>query len=1045
MAKLKKQFKKILILSVLFSLSFNYTVNNAKAEETFEIKNNTIYFENELAKVEIYPATSMNIINQHQQINITWKGDAKKIDIAFGFDVQLPTKDIKTKIGDKFISSKNTDNEKYKEKDMLVEKNYNVNKNNYYEFVIDYNTHVKSNGKWDLYIKDSKDTWDEAMLSDNIVHIDPWWNANWNYKRQIVIDKTYIDQPLKNFPVYIKINSSVIDKADGGNSIRFVDSTETTEYNYEIETWNVGGYSHIWVNITSISNLTNTVFYMYYNNSAVGDNQHPMLTWNSDYIMVHHFNDVGDSQSNDSTVNDMDLSLYNSYLKNGNANSKIGYGIELDGANYYIRNGSIPGYNVYTVEGWFKVDTSKVQYAYANGGPATAFYADGSTWTRGGITTSAGTIATGTWYYLTEMGNGSNADFFIDCVNKGTAASTSDLTGSLSIGCDSSGNYKLDGVIDEWRISQVYRNTSWLKATYQTINNPTSFMNIGLEESFNISAPTYLNASTTFDKDINISWTKGVNTSYTYIERNTNNFWNIGEGTQIYNDTGNYYIDTGLSDATKYYYQAWGYNTTVHCFSGSNYTNNITSPGNPSGIVCNYDVVTTSNNISWAKGDYADKTVIIEKSGSFPATSADGTEIYNGTGVYFNDTTATENSFYRLYSFNDTVDQFSTGINAHWGSLVIRVYDENTSASLDDWDVIISNSDKSDVYVNLSANNPLSINIDDLPYGNNTLIRINKTWYNFCLFYMDLESGSHYTLNAYLSQKNDTQSYILRVINQNDYPISGAKVYVKRYINESTGYGNTSIPLTDGNGYCTVNLIPNIDYAVSVVADGYINETFDLQPIPITYVEDRYHTYKLTAESIDIIDATTYRDVITFEGYASGDFIYVNFSDTSGLTSNVNIIVYEIDNTTGNITAYGWYNTTSTSFSTSFSRNSSNTYHVVMFLNHSSYKRVFDTGFYLGSTKTYPTSRNEFDDIFTNVFGTNAFTWSGFFGLFVLMICLFSFGEYHTGLGLILTGFCMLGFNYVLGLLLLNATFCILIVVLGIFVQWRMERRRIDY
>jgi hypothetical protein len=65
-----------------------------------------------------------------------------------------------------------------------------------------------------------------------------------------------------------------------------------------------------------------------------------------------------------------------------------------------------------------------------------------------------------------------------------------------------------------------------------------------------------------FDEDqINLKWNKGTGAHYTIIERNTTGIssWNLGEGTQIYNGTGNQCEDTDLSTNTHYYYQLWSF------------------------------------------------------------------------------------------------------------------------------------------------------------------------------------------------------------------------------------------------------------------------------------------------------------------------------------------------------------------------------------------------------------------------------------------------------------------------------------------------------
>ena len=69
--------------------------------------------------------------------------------------------------------------------------------------------------------------------------------------------------------------------------------------------------------------------------------------------------------------------------------------------------------------------------------------------------------------------------------------------------------------------------------------------------------PTNLTATSYNLSQINLTWTKGNGTNYTYIERNTISSWNLGSGVEIYNGTGTNYEDN--ISAGIYYYQAWSY------------------------------------------------------------------------------------------------------------------------------------------------------------------------------------------------------------------------------------------------------------------------------------------------------------------------------------------------------------------------------------------------------------------------------------------------------------------------------------------------------
>jgi len=77
-------------------------------------------------------------------------------------------------------------------------------------------------------------------------------------------------------------------------------------------------------------------------------------------------------------------------------------------------------------------------------------------------------------------------------------------------------------------------------------------------------APTNFRACPINADKINLTWTKNDGANTTYIERSlTPGPWTRGDKTEVYNQTGTSYFDTGLVMNTTYYYQAWS------CLMGS--------------------------------------------------------------------------------------------------------------------------------------------------------------------------------------------------------------------------------------------------------------------------------------------------------------------------------------------------------------------------------------------------------------------------------------------------------------------------------------------
>mgnify|MGYP006277611975 CR=1 FL=1 len=188
------------------------------------------------------------------------------------------------------------------------------------------------------------------------------------------------------------------------------------------------------------------------------------------------------------------------------------------------------------------------------------------------------------------------------------------------------------------------------------------------------SEPSPFTATTYSQSEIDLSWTKDVVyegpsdglADTTYIERNTVSSWSRGDGTEIYNDSGISFRDSGLSQQVTYYYQAWSYNATDNLFSPLFATANDTTSelAPPSDLV----VVATDNSygykeldLSWVKADQAHYTYVERNTAPVWSRGA-GTMVYNDTGTWFTDTGLDSHStyYYQAWSYNISLDDAVT-------------------------------------------------------------------------------------------------------------------------------------------------------------------------------------------------------------------------------------------------------------------------------------------------------------------------------------------------------------------------------------------------
>jgi len=342
-------------------------------------------------------------------------------------------------------------------------------------------------------------------------------------------------------------------------------------------------------------------------------------------------------------------------------------------------------------------------------------------------------------------------------------------------------------------------------------------------------------------------------------------------------------------------------------------------------------------------------------------------------------------------------------------SLIINVYDENTSDAISGWDVFISNSDATQTYESLNNNNPVVIITSDIPFGTNSMIHINATNYDSRIYYMDLVATESTTLDAYLSQSNDTNLYVIYVVNEFDDAVEDATVHIKKYINDSEGYQSVSTLLTDANGRINIHLIPNELYLLEISKTGYETEISTLIPDPDYHGPYYPTTFRLlfSREEPDLITPT---DGITFNATINtSGVIQVWYDDFYSATIDTSINIYEyhdatlIWNHTDDRTNQNTFTFTNTSY------NTSRTHKLILYVNRTDY------GFAKMSFFLYPlrttTDESTIEDYFDNVFGDFELGWVKTFFLFVpCMIFLIAFGASHAGLGILVSGL-YLGFS----------------------------------
>ena len=1000
----------------------------------------TQVWENEYGRLEVYPMTAQGLGLFTQYANLTWYYPDNTVDVAFRFDEPLKSGKIWYLNGEDEWTRVSMESTVYKNKQYYIYYNFNIKQGKTYHFKWSY-VPEKMYGKWDLIVKLSSDTIQQSLANDRYILLDPWWNSDWYGKVKVWINHSYFDTPVKNFPVLVNTTDNVILSAcqNDGDDIRFIDDSETVEYPYEIEDFSVDGMN-VWVNITdTISNTTNTSFYMYYGNPMANGNE-SVKTWGDNYTVVFHMNDAS-GFLNDSTKYGNNFKESGNPTGYQNVSGAVGYSFKFDGNDDYFVNTSMDmtGWDESTLECWYDPVISHVnnqndflfssrwnnnpediRFSFKHGATGVGDSGYQYVWDDGtaeGDSDLNYNYETGFKYYVSVI----DADSFVYGY-RNTSRSNPDVAVAFdfsgldnfhNIGRRITGGQWCYGLMDEFRISNIARNWSWVNATYHTVNNISDFIEWGQPEA-NVQPPNSLIATTFSNSQINLTFSKNISATHTVIERNTVENWARGSGTEIYNDTGSTFSDSGITSYIRHYYRGWSYNSTVNSYSASSITaNNITGPGNPSNVVTLY-YGNGFMNITWNKHSWGDTVMVRQKANSYPTGVSDGSLCYNSTGSYYVHNPVNATDYFRLWSYNATVNLFSSGVNAPFGSLIIYVYNESNDSAIPNYQVFISNQNKTDTYENLSASNPCQIDISDLPHGYDTMIKINATGFDFRLYYLDLFVNQQQILYAYLPPSNDTESYYLRVINENNEPVKDAKVYIMRYINDTMGYQNISIVLTDGSGYTpAVDLIPNQDYAVKIISEGYEVEIFDMHPIPIEYGDERWFTFMISYLDTEFPENLIESEEVVLTGERSGTTVWVNFTDNTASMIGDYVIVYGTNTTNGSVYVKKLFTHNVDSWSESFTVNPYDSFIVVVYYNNSIWKKQCRTITISGIRSTFST--NTIDTFLIALVGYSPFGWGNLLLWFMLIAgCYYSDGEY-AGLIILLLGGLFLTLNMVFG------------------------------
>lgn len=286
---------------------------------------------------------------------------------------------------------------------------------------------------------------------------------------------------------------------------------------------------------------------------------------------------------------------------------------------------------------------------------------------------------------------------------------------------------------------------------------------------------------------------------------------------------------------------------------------------------------------------------------------------------------------------------------------------------------------------------------------------------------------------------NDSYYYLITVINEAGQTLDNVYLLVRTYIGTMGKFVNVSSGYTDGNGQYTTYLMPNKLYKINCSKAGYDDATFDYIPSPSVYT----HTLKMYFQSETPTTTYLWYEQHLFDGYmnnATGR-LWVNYSDYLGQTSSWELYITRL-NPDGTSTIIFSPTGTNNSFSMGFPVNTSYDYHVLIWVNHTTFGRVFDEWTTYGY-HYHPTGKASKINLLMSLnFGWNPFGWANTIGMFIILGVLFSFGRRETYMSALLLGVLLLFLDIYIGFptvwnALASGFFPILIIFIGILMMIR--------
>ncbi len=338
-----------------------------------------------------------------------------------------------------------------------------------------------------------------------------WWDIGWTKRRRIDLSlPAGVAGPLQEVPVLVVLDDTRIAYGELqplGDDLRFVDADGTTVLSHDIERWDPGGRSSVWVKIPALDASADFI-HMYWRNDGASAGVDAHGVWSPGYAAVYHLDD--DPEANapqilDSSAADRHATALGDMTTDDLASGVTTFGLDFDGSDDAVRIGPIDsdGWDAITVSAWVFHDSENDERAVSKAVGAHGLQhvfmigADGGA-AKARLRTDGGyggsrqlqppyTLPAGAWHHLAMTWSAGSGQMvlYVDGieVDDGALAGQSVANGSTDVflaNANGSDPRYWNGILDEVRIEQVSRDGDWLRTQVAAMNDALAMF--GAEE-----------------------------------------------------------------------------------------------------------------------------------------------------------------------------------------------------------------------------------------------------------------------------------------------------------------------------------------------------------------------------------------------------------------------------------------------------------------------------------------------------------------------------------------------------------------------------------